>query len=154
MPPNVQPIFTLTPNVGKTQLLVTQAIIGSTGVSAGGAATTMQKVWTTGANGSYLDRIRCQLIASVAATNSAATTVRAFLSTISVPGATIAGTDTWLLGEIALPIVAAAHSTNAANFYDMLIQQSYPTGLYVHVAQHIAQNANQQIQCTAFGGDY
>lgn len=151
---NFNPIYTLTPNVGFADIVQTSAQVKSDGTSAGTAgADIMYKVFTAGANGSYVDKIRFFTTASAAAVNSIATTLRAYLSTVASPGATTAA-DTWLIGEVSVPIISSSHSTNATNYYEIVIGQAIPTGYYIHVSQHIAQTANQHWKATCFGGDY
>ena len=113
----------------------------------------MYKVLTTGANGTYLDVIRFFSVASAAATTGVATTLRAYYSSVAAPGATTAA-NTFLLGEISVPAISSSHSTNATNYYDMVIQKRLPTGFYVHVSQHVAQTTNQNWIAMAFAGDY
>jgi hypothetical protein len=113
----------------------------------------MYKVLTTGANGSYIDRIRFFSVASTAATTGVATTLRAYKSTVASPGATTAA-DTFLLGEVSAPAVSSSHSTNATNYYDIIIEAVIPTGFYIHVSQHVAQTANQNWIAHGIGGSY
>ena len=153
MAANTSPIYTLTPNIGKILITTTYAQVKSDGTSAGSGADFMVKVFTAGANGSFLDKIRFFSVANTAATTGVATTLRAYLSTISAPGATTT-TDTFLLGEVSAPAIASSHSTNATNYYEIVLGIAIPTGLYVHVSQHVAQTTNQAWMAMAFGGDY
>ena len=155
MPANTSPIYTLTPNVGNAKITTTYAQVKSDGTSAGSANDRMVLVFTAGANGSYVDSIRFFAVASAAAVNSVATTLRAYLSTVAAPeaGATTSA-NTYLLGEISVPIVAASNSTNATNFYEIILNKAIPAGTYIHVSQHVAQTTNQNWQAMIFGGDY
>ena len=153
MPANTQPIATLTPNVGVVSIVTTNAQVKSDGTSAGSGADLMYKVLTTGANGTYVDVIRFFSVASAAATTGVATTLRAYYSTVASPGATTAA-NTFLLGEVSVPAISSSHSTNATNYYDMVIQKRLPTGFYIHVSQHVAQTTNQNWIAMAFAGDY
>ena len=151
---NFNPIYTLTPNVGFADIVQTSAQVKSDGTSAGTAgADIMYKCFTAGANGSFVEEIRFHVTASAAAVNSIATTLRAYLSTVAAPGATTAA-DTWLIGEVSVPIISASHSTNATNYYSIIIQKPIPAGYYIHVSQHIAQTANQHWKAICYGGDY
>lgn len=153
MAANFNPIYTATPNFGMVLIPTATAQVKSDGTSAGTGTDIMYKVFTAGANGSFLETIRFQCVAQAAATTSVATTLRAYISTVASPGATT-NTDTSLLGEISVPAQSASHSTNATNYYDMVIAKPIPTGYYVHVSQHVAQTTNQGWQALAFGGDY
>jgi hypothetical protein len=151
---NFNPIYTLTPNVGFADIVQTSAQVKSDGTSAGTAgADIMYKAFTAGADGSYVEEVRFFTTASAAAVNSIATTLRAYLSTVASPGATTAA-DTWLIGEVSVPIISSSHSTNATNYYSIIIQKPIPTGYYIHVSQHIAQTANQHWKAICFGGNY
>lgn len=153
MAQNTSPIFTLTPNVGSKLIPTTNAQVKSDGTSAGSSNDFMYKIFTTGANGSYIDKIRFFSVANTANTTGVATTLRAYLSTISSPGATTTS-DTFLLGEVSVPAIASAHSTNATNYYEINLGIVVPTGYYVHISQHVAQTTNQAWMGMAFGGDY
>lgn len=147
---NTSPIFTLTPNVGFARITTASANTKSDG--AGTVGTDIFKAFTAGANGSFLDRVRFNVTASAAATNSVATTLRIFLSTVGSGNTTNA--DTWLLGEVSVPLIAADHSTQAVNFYEFPIGIAIPAGMFVHVSQHNAQTTNQSWIAIVTGGDY
>jgi hypothetical protein len=150
MSANTSPIFSLTPNVGQVSIPTATANVKSDGV--GTVATDLFKAFTAGANGSFIQRIRFMSVASAAAVTGVATTLRIFLSTVG-SGATLAS-NTFLIGEISVPAIASDHSTLATNFYDFLLNMAIPTGMFIHVTQHVAQTANQNWVATAIGGDY
>jgi hypothetical protein len=153
MAQNTSPIFTLVPNVGSILIATTNAQVKSDGTSAGSGADLMYKVFTAGANGSFVDKIRFFSVASAAATTGVATTLRAYLSSVSAPGATT-NANTFLLGEVSVPAVNSSNSTNATNYYEIVLGIAIPTGQFVHVSQHVAQTTNQAWVAIAFGGDY
>lgn len=153
MAANTSPIFSLTPNVGTVGITTTNAQVKSDGTSAGSGNDVMFKVFTAGANGSYLERIKFYSVASAAATTGVATTLRAYLSTVSSPGATTSS-DTYLLGEVSVPAVNSSNSVNATSSYDIVLGIVIPTGKYIHVSQHVAQTTNQRWNALAIGGDY
>lgn len=150
MPMNTSPIFTLTPNV--SSVIITQASANVKSDGTGTIGTDIFLAFTPGSNGSYIDRIRFSSVASAAATNSVATTLRIFLST-KTSGVTAPG-DTWLLMEVSVPIIATDHSTNATPSYEVSVGIAIPSTLRVLVSQHIAQTANQNWNATVVGGDY
>lgn len=147
------PIYTKTPNIGRVSIAQTNAVVASNGVTSGSGTSLMYKVFTAGADGSYIDRIRFSPVASAAAVTSVATTLRAFLSTVASPGATTAA-DTFLIGEVSAAAQSASNSTNATNYIDMVLNMPIPTGTYIHVCQHVAQTASQNWIAIAIGGDY
>ncbi len=112
----------------------------------------LYNVFATGTNGSYVDRVRFIPVASTP-TNSVATTLRVYLSTVASPGATTTS-DTWLLAEVSVPAIPAANSVNAAGYFDVNIGLALPTGYYIHVCQHVAQTTNGNWNAICFGGDY
>lgn len=153
MAANTAPIFTLTPNIGRVMITTTYAQTKSDGTSAGSSADFMVKAFTAGASGSYVDRVRFYAVALAAATTSVATTLRVYLSTVAAPGAT-ANTDTFLLGEISVPAIAASHSTIATAPYDIPLGIAIPASTFIHVSQHVAQTTNQAFMAMVIGGDY
>src|ERR1041385_2452304 len=98
MAANTAPIFSLTPNVSSVTLTTTAANTSSAG--GGTVATDIFKVFTTGANGSFVQKIRFMSVASAANTTGVATTLRVFISSVG-SGATSAA-DTFLIGEISV----------------------------------------------------
>lgn len=152
MPANFNPIYALTPNVGSVKITTTAALVRSDGSAANAIGTDQFLAFTAGANGSFVQRVRFQPVASAAAVNSVATTLRVFLS--SVNSGTPTATNTSLLAEIAVPIISTANTVNATNYYEIPLNIAIPTGRYILVSQHIAQTTNQSWQAIVFGGDY
>lgn len=153
MPANTNPIFTKTPNVGRVSIPTTNALAASNGASAGTGTSMMYKVFTAGADGSFIERIRFFTVASAAGVTGVATTLRAFLSTVANPGATTAS-DTFLIGEVSAAAQSSSNSTNATNYVDMVLNMPIPAGTFIHVAQHVAQTTNQNWNAVSIGGDY
>ncbi len=153
MAAGINPIYTQTPNVGRVRITTTYAQVKSDGTSAGSSNDFMVKVFTAGANGSYVDTVRFFCVASAAATTSVATTLRVYLSTVASPGATT-NSDTFLIGETSVPAISASNSTSGTTYYDVVINKAIPTGTYIHVSQHVAQTTNQAWNAICFGGDY
>jgi hypothetical protein len=149
------PQFTTTPNVGVGIIPTTYAQVKSDGTSAGTGTDRMVLAFTAGANGSYVDKVRFFAVASAAAVNSVATTLRVYISTVAAPeaGATTQA-DTHCIGEISVPIVATSNSVNATNFYEIPLGFAIPTGRYIHVSQHVAQTTNQVWKAVVLGGDF
>ena len=150
MPANTAPIFTLTPNVGRVTITTASANTKSDG--AGTVGTDIFKVFTAGANGSFVERVKFLSVASAAATTGVATTLRVFLSTVGTGTTTAA--DTFLIGEVSVAALNSDNSTNAVAPYELVLNIAIPSGLYIHVSQHVAQTTNQNWIALAFGGDY
>ena len=158
MPANTSPIFSLTPNVGTALISTTSAQVKSDGTCAGTGTDLMYCSFVSGADGSFVQRIRFNTVASAAATKSVATVLRVYLSSVSATiGAAVGATtnaNTFLLAEVSVPIISASNSVSATNFYEIPLNIAIPTSRYIHVSQHIAQNTNQAWNCKCFGGDY
>jgi hypothetical protein len=152
MPANTQPIFSLTPNIGTVKITTTAALVRSNGSAANAIGTDQFLAFSSGPSGSFVQRVRFNVVSNTAAVNSVATTLRVFLSTINT--GTPSTTDTDLLAEISVPIISAANSTNATNYYEIPLNIAIPAAHYILVSQHIAQTTNQQWQAIVFGGDY
>ena len=152
MPANTSPIFSLTPNVSSVKITTTAALVRSDGSAANAIGTDQFLAWTSGANGSYLQRVRFNTVASAAAVTSVATTLRVYLSSVS--SGTPTASNTSLLAEISVPAISSSHSTNATNYYEIPFNMAIPTGRYILVSQHVAQTTNQSWLATVFGGDY
>ena len=149
MPANTAPIFSGVPNV--SSVTISQSSANTSSAGAGTVGTDIFKVFTAGANGSFIQSLRFMSVAT-APTTGVATTLRIFLSTVGSGSTTAA--NTFLIGEISVPAIASDAATAATNFYDFLINKAIPSGMFIHVTQHVAQTANQNWICTAWGGDY
>jgi hypothetical protein len=158
MSANTQFIVPATPHVGSTKIGTTSAQVKSDGTSAGTSTDLMYCVFATGANGSFLQRIRFSSVANTANTTGVATTLRIYKSTVSAAEGAAAGattsSNTFLIAEIAVPAIASAHPTSSTVYYEVPLNIALPTGIYIMVSQHVAQTTNQQWQAQAFGGDY
>ena len=152
MAQNFNPIYALTPNVNSVKITQTAALVRSDGGATNAIGTDQFLAFTSGASGSFIQSVRFQPVASAAAVNSVATTLRIFLSTVNT--GTPTSTNTNLLAEISVPIISTSNSTNATNYYEVPINRAIPALRYILVSQHIAQTANQTWQAIVFGGDY
>lgn len=158
MPANTTPIFTLTPNISGVKIGTTSAQVKSDGTTAGTGTDLMYCAFATGTNGSFVQKIRFNVVASAAGTSSVATVLRAYWTTVSgTPGSAMSATtasNTFLIAEISVPIISASNGTNATSFFEMPINMAFETGQYITVSQHTAQTTNQSWQAVAYGGDY
>ena len=152
MPANINPIYSLTPNVGTVKITQSSVLVRSDGSAVNAIGTDQFLAFTSGANGSFIQRVRFNVVASAAAVNSVATTLRVFLSTVNTGTPTAANTN--LLTEISVPLISAANSTAASSYYEIPLNIAVPASRYILVSQHIAQTANQSWQAIVFGGDY
>ena len=132
MPANINPIYSLTPNVGTVKITQNSALVRSDGSAANAIGTDQFLAFTSGANGSFIQRVRFNVVASSAAVNSVATTLRVFLSSINTGTPTAA--NTYLLAEISVPIISAANPTGASSYYEIPFNIAIPTGHYILVS--------------------
>lgn len=152
MAANTNPIFALTPNIGEVKITTTAALVRSDGGASNAIGTDHFLAFSSGADGSFVQRIRFIPVASAAATNSVATTLRVFLS--SVDTGTPTTSNTYLLAEISVPQVSTSNSTQAVNYYEIPLNIAIPANHYILVSQHVAQTTNQSWQAMVFGGNY
>jgi hypothetical protein len=104
-------------------------------------------------NGSFVERVRFNPVATVAATSTNATTVRVFISTKS-SGATTGGTDTFLYQELAIPSLTADATTTANIAFEVPMGFIVPAGYTILVSSHQTLATNTAIQATVIAGQY
>lgn len=151
MAANTAPIFTDVPVVG-AGIWNASNTANTSSTGSGTIGTTMVKLFTAGADGSFITRVRLSPAASAAATATTATVARLYISTVST--STTAATDTFLFAEVALPAQTADQTTTATNFVEIPCGFYVPTGYYIHISMHHAAAANTQWTCIVFGGNY
>lgn len=148
--PNTSPIFSLTPKIGKVNLVGNIALATSDGV--GTVGTNLFLLLTGGANvGTFVSRIRIHAYAT-APTNTAATVLRFYASTVAA-GTTLA-TNTFLIQEIGVGILAASNATTALTPIEFPVNWAVPTNETILVSSHANLAANTGFQIVAIGGDY
>ena len=151
MAAGTQPIFTATPAIGQAIWLpATTANVKSDGV--GTIGTDMLLLETSGANGTFFNKIRFSPAASVAATATTASVIRVYISTQSSGATTNANTA--LIGEIAAPAQTADQTTTATNYLEFPLGFAVPTGYSVLFSMHHAAATNTSWKGVIFSGDY
>ncbi len=145
---NATPQFTKNGIIGS--VLVSAANTSSAG--GGTVATDIFKAFTADAtNGSFIDYVRCIVVAT-APTNTTATVGRIFASSVT-SGATTSA-NTILLAEVALPITAADNATTASNWIDIPLNFRLPAAWTILVTTHAAPVAATNWRFVVIGGDY
>lgn len=139
MPANTSPIFTLTPAIHWSDAMTTANTTKD--LTSG----TIYLVFTAGANGSYVQRIRFRTLG----TNSAATVARIWINN---GGATGTGTNNTLWDEISLPVTTNSEVAAQAN-YELPLNFALPSGYTIYVTLGTAPNAAGW-DATIIGGDY
>ena len=150
MAANIDPIFTGTPKISAADIPTAYTNVKSDGVVVIGTDGVL--LFSAGANGSFLQKIRFASVASAANVTGQATTLRIFYSTVNT--GTTTNANTFLLAEISVPAIASSHSLNAVPYYDVPLNLAMPANTYILVTQHSAQTTNQNWQAVAIGGDY
>lgn len=136
MAANATPIFTKNGRV--ESVLVTAANTSSQG--GGTIATDIFKAATADAtNGSFVEFVRW-IATATTPTNTTATVGRVYLSSVT-SGATTSA-NTYLVAEVALPVVAADNATTAGNAIDIALNLRVPAGWTVLATNHAAPAAN------------
>ena len=141
MPANTSPIFTLTPSVEWTTVNMTA---GNTGNLTG--ATTSYLVFTAGANGSYVQKIRFRHQSNNS--NNVQTVVRVFINNGGAIG-TIANDTIW--DEITIGALTASQTVASAN-YELPLNFALPAGYTIYCT--LGTGVAAGIQATVIGGDY
>lgn len=151
MAANTAPIFTDVPVVGMG--IWTSSLTANTkSDGAGTIATDMVKLFTAGADGAFINKIRLSPAASAAATATTATVARFYISTIS--SSTTTRADTQPFAEVACPAQTADQTTTATTFMEVPCGFYIPTGTYIHFSMHHAAAANTSWSVIVFGGNY
>jgi hypothetical protein len=143
MPANTTPIFTLSPKLSKDgttgmNALITAAAADYTGVSANNTL-----VFTAGANGSYLRRLRLK----AGGTNVAAV-MRVYVNNGAV---NTTATNNSFIGEISLPATTAS-AVAATVDIDCPLEFAIPAGWRIYIGLGAAVAAGWV--GTVIGGDY
>lgn len=151
MAANTTPIFPLTPQVAGI-VFGGNALTKSDGSAVTGIGTDIYKVFTAGANGSFVERIRLSPVGTTAATATSATVLRVYVS--SKTSGNTANTDTWLIYEIGAAAQTADHSTNATFYFDIPLNIKLPASYTILVSSHVANAANTNWEAVVFAMDY
>lgn len=107
MPANTSPIYSITGDVQSVAQNNSGLVVGPTANTALDGSGTLYKLFTAGANGSYVQKIRFRPVGS-----PAATVARIFISTST----TTSATNTWLYDEITLPAVTLSQTAASSVF--------------------------------------
>ena len=137
---NNDPQFINAANFTPVRIALANTSSDGDGVISGGTVS-MYVLMTAGSNGSYIEAVAFVPTASVANTSTSATVCRVFLSSVNTGSTTNANTH--LIGEVAIPIVTAASSTQAVIPYLVPIPGGrIASGQYLLVSTHAAAAAN------------
>ena len=107
MPANTSPIYSITGDIQSVAQNNSGLIVGPTANTALDGSGTLYKLFTAGANGSYVQKVRFRPVGS-----PAATVCRVFVSSSTTTNAT----NTWLYDEITLPAVTLSQTAASSVF--------------------------------------
>ena len=107
MPANTSPIYSIAGDIQSVAQNNTGLIVGPTANTALDGTGTLYKLFTAGANGSYVQKVRFRPVGS-----PAATVCRIFVSSST----TTSATNTWLYDEITLPAVTLSQTAASSVF--------------------------------------
>lgn len=107
MPANTSPIYSIAGDIQSVAQNNTGLIVGPTANTALDGTGTLYKLFTAGANGSYVQKVRFRPVGS-----PAATVCRIFVSSSTTTNAT----NTWLYDEITLPAVTLSQTAASSVF--------------------------------------
>lgn len=150
MAQNTNPIFSLVPVVSFGTVTGNVGLTRSDGV--GTVGTDIFLLFTADAtNGSYVSKIRVSAAATTS-TSMTASVLRFYISSVS-SGATTAA-NTVLYQEVAVAALAAAHTSNATNFYEVAFNVPLAPSQTILVSIDDNLAANTRWQFLTFGGNY
>lgn len=150
MAQNTNPIFSLVPVVSFGTVTGSVGLTRSDGV--GTVGTDIFLLFTADAtNGSYVSKIRVSAAATTS-TSMTASVLRFYISSVS-SGATTAA-NTVLYQEVAVAALAAAHTSNATNFYEVAFNVPLAPSQTILVSIDDNLAANTRWQFLTFGGNY
>ncbi len=150
MPANTSPIWTLTPNVSHADILTTAVNVNTT--APGTVGTNCFVAFTSGVNGSYVQKFRFSFVSTTSVISSVATTLQVYSSTVNTGATTTANTD--LLAIVQAPAQTVSAVTTAPYQIEIPFSFAIPANRFLLVAQSVAQNTNANWQGLAIGGDY
>lgn len=107
MPANTSPIYSITGDIQSVAQNNSGLVVGPTANTALDGSGTLYKLFTAGANGSYVQKVRFRPVGS-----PAATVCRVFVSSST----TTSATNTWLYDEITLPAVTLSQTAASSVF--------------------------------------
>lgn len=150
MAANTSPIWTLTPNVSHADILTTATNVNTT--APGTIGTNCFVAFTSGVNGSYIQKFRFSFVSTTSVISSVSTTLQVYSSTVNTGATTAANTDLLAIVQAAPQTVSAV--TTASYAIEVPFNYAIPANRYLLVAQSVAQNTNANWQGLAIGGNY
>jgi len=146
--PNTQPIFTVVPEIQFVTGSFTGTIWAASDITGATIGTSVHLVFTAGAQGSYVQRLRFRMIPQTSAVSTTATKVRVWLNN----GSTIAtAANSVMYDEIGLPLTTEALAAQTIG-YDLPMNFALPAGWKIYLTVATASANGWAASCIA--GDY
>jgi hypothetical protein len=143
------PIYVATPRAPR--VAITAANVKNDGT--GTIGTDIFLLFTAGANGAYVGRVRFVISGSTASTASTATVGRVYMST-QTSGATT-NANTMRVDEVGIPSITTDQTTVPTAFFEVQVNSFLAANETLLVSCHHAPAANTAVQAHALGtGDY
>jgi hypothetical protein len=150
MAANTSPIWTLTPNVSGVDIATTAANVNTT--APGTIGTNCFLAFTSGADGSYLQKVRFSFVSTTSVISSVATTLQVYVSTINTGATSAANTD--LIVNVQAASQAIPNTSTAPYVIEIPLNYAIPAARYILVTQSVAQTTNSNWQAMVIGGNY
>lgn len=157
MTANVNRIFPVTPNTGVAGVLLTAALTNTKAFDGTDTAgTALALVYTAGANGSKVDKVKLFYTSTVAGTASGTTTLTLARIWANNGSANTTAANNILLGEVAIPAQAVtALGTSVLPYFEFTNIPVLPNGWKLYVGTTVAiGGTNCALGVSAFGGDF
>lgn len=152
MAANTSPIWTLTPNVSWAQIPTTFANVNT--ISPGVIDTGTVLAFSSGADGSYLQKVRFQFTSTTSVISSVATTLQIYISTINTAGPSLNVVNTTYIAGVQAAAQTGLTTSIAPYVIEVPLNFAIPASRYVLVGQSVAQSANSSWMATVIGGNY
>jgi hypothetical protein len=147
---NTAPIFSGAPEINLIQIPQANTNVHTSGGTSA-IGTNIYVAFTSGANGSYVQKMRFQFSSTTSAISSAATVFKIYFSTVNTGTPTTSQAS--LIADIAAPAQTVTTTTSAYPI-EVPLNFAMPANTYLLVGQTIAATANSAWFVTTFGGDY
>jgi hypothetical protein len=148
---NTAPIFTGVPEINLVQIPQSSTNVHSSGGSAA-IGTNIYVAFTSGANGSYVQKMRFQFTSTTNTVSAALTVFKVYFSTVNTGTPSI--TQASLIADIQSPAQTITVTTTSAYPIEVPLNFAMPANTYLLVGQTVAATANSAWNVTTFGGDY
>lgn len=146
------PIFGQTPQIDVSKAWVNGTTANTKNDGTGTIGTDILLIFTAGANGSYIDKIRLHPCGTTAATATTATVGRIYLSTKTSGGTTNADTHLWQ--EVACPAQTTDQTTTATTPIDIPMGIRIEASTTILFSMHHVAAANTSWEPTVIATDY